>query len=336
MSHREAVLRLAAKRRLTDAIYEFEFRAPDGSALPPFDAGAHLNVEGPSGIRRSYSLTNDPAETDRYVIAVSRDEAGRGGSMDLVDHAEPGTDLLITWPRNSFELVEAERYLFIAGGIGITPIRSMTKVVSRRPGTSSTLLYLGREASQMAYLEDLLPTAAHGVSIHASAEHGGRADLWDLLSVPDDGLHVYCCGPAPLMEQVRLLTVHWRSRNIHLEDFSGVDTGAPAATPFTARWHPTGELIEVPADRTLLRSLQDAGVELPSSCESGTCGSCRLSLLSGEPEHRDLYLDHSERAGSIMPCVSRAAFGPLVLDRPREPAFGEGDVSQPRRHARLI
>lgn len=309
------MLRLAAKRMLTDSICEFELRAPDGSALPPFEAGAHLNIEGPSGIRRSYSLTNDPVESDRYVIAVSRDEAGRGGSMDLVDHAEPGTELLITWPRNGFELVRAERYLFIAGGIGITPIRSMIKAVSRRPGTSSTLLYLGREASKMAYLEDLLPTEAHAVNIHASADRGGRADLWDYLAVPDDGLHVYCCGPARLMEQVRLLTVHWRSRNIHLEDFSGVGAGAASAGPFTALWNPTGELIEVPADRTLLRSLQDAGIELPSSCESGTCGSCRLSLLSGEPEHRDLYLEEPERTGSIMPCVSRAVAGPLVLDR---------------------
>ncbi|GAA4366723.1 PDR/VanB family oxidoreductase [Paeniglutamicibacter cryotolerans] len=315
MSKREAVLRLSAKRMLTDVICEFEFRAPDGSALLPFEAGAHLNVEGPSGIRRSYSLTNDPEETDRYVIAVSRDEAGRGGSMDLVDHAAPGTDLLITWPRNGFELVKAERYLFIAGGIGITPIRSMATVVTRRPGTSSTLLYLGKERSKMAYLEDLLPTDTHRVDIHASAERGGRADLWDYLAVPDDGLHVYCCGPAPLMEQVRLSTVHWRRRNIHLEDFSGVGTGAAAAAPFTARWNPTGKLIEVPADRTLLHSLQDAGIELSSSCESGTCGSCELSLLSGEPDHRDLYLEDQERAGSIMPCVSRAVAGPLVLDR---------------------
>lgn len=315
MNAHESYVRLSSKRMLTDTICEFEFRAQPGSALRPFEAGAHLNVESPSGLRRSYSLTNDPIETDRYVIAVSRDASGRGGSQDLIDNTEPGMELLITWPRNGFELVSAERYLFIAGGIGITPLRSMAQALTRRPETSSTLLYLGRDTARMAYVDELSSSARHTVRIHASSEQGGRMDLWDYLAVPDDGLHIYCCGPIPLMEEVRRSTMHWRSTNVHLEDFAGVSAQAMVSTAFSARWNPTGELIEVPARSTLLHSLQDAGIELPSSCESGTCGSCRLSLLSGEAEHRDLFLEEQERDRAIMPCVSRAAIGPLVLDR---------------------
>ncbi|GAB2496306.1 PDR/VanB family oxidoreductase [Nocardiopsis aegyptia] len=302
MSRTDLSVRVSAKEMLTPSICRFELRAADGGTLPPFTPGAHVNVRGPGGAVRSYSLTD--GDERMYAISVAREAAGRGGSVALVDGTAPGDTLTVSEPRNDFELLTAKRHLLIAGGIGITPMRAMFHRL-RAEGGSVRLLYLTRTAEETAYLDELRdPELADQVVLHHSSE-AGRLDLWPYLAEPDDGARVYCCGSRPLMEEVRALTMHWRPSRIHFEDFSGVDATANAR-PFRATWAPTGRTVEVGTGRTLLDALRGAGADVPSSCRSGTCGTCRLRLVSGAVEHRDLYLSEDERASFLMPCVSRA------------------------------
>ncbi|MDI2130852.1 PDR/VanB family oxidoreductase [Yinghuangia seranimata] len=298
-------LRIAAKRMLTPDICEFDLRPADDRALPGFAPGAHINVDTPGGATRSYSLTNDPAEEHRYVIAVARDAAGRGGSVGMVDRTAVGDPLAVSAPSNAFALRPAKRYLLVAGGIGITPIRPMFHRL-RADGADVRLVYLTRSAQETAYLDDFVrdPDAA---TVHHSADGRGRLDLWPFLAEPDDDTRVYCCGGRPLMDEVRALTMHWRPSVVHFEAFTGVDATDGTALPFRAVWEPTGATVDVPATGTLLDALRAQDIEVPSSCESGTCGTCRLRLLAGEPEHRDLVLTDAERGAFVIPCVSRAA-----------------------------
>ncbi|TWE22509.1 PDR/VanB family oxidoreductase [Prauserella muralis] len=301
-------VRIAAKRMLTPRIREFTLAAADGTALPAFTAGAHVNVDTPGGATRSYSLTGDPRRRDRYVIAVAREADGRGGSASLVDGAEPGDHLRISPPVNTFPLHRAARYLLVAGGVGITPLRAMYHDLVRR-GADVRLLYLTRTPGDTAYRDEL--AADEAVRLHHSA-HAGRLDLWPYLAEPDDDARIYCCGPPSLMDEVHALTMHWRPSRVHFEDFAGVSGTDGTSEPFRALWRPTGQVVDVPATATLLQALRDTGVEVPSSCESGTCGTCRLHRHGGEAEHRDLVLEPHERERYLMPCVSRAPGGATI------------------------
>ena len=302
MSRADLSVRISAKEMLTPSICRFELRPADGGTLPPFAPGAHVNVRGPGGDVRSYSLTDGDEHV--YAISVARDPAGRGGSVALVDGTALGDTLTVSAPRNDFALLPAKRHLLIAGGIGITPMRAMFHRL-RAEGGAVRLLYLTRTEEETAYLSELRGSEpADQVVLHHSAA-AGRLDLWPHLAEPDDGARVYCCGPRPLMEEVRALTMHWRPSRIHFEDFAGVDPTGDAR-PFRATWAPTGRTVEVGAGQTLLDALRAQGAEVPSSCRRGTCGTCRLRLVSGTALHRDLYLSEEERASFVMPCVSRA------------------------------
>jgi len=308
---------VAGDRALTPAVRELDLRDPAGGELPPHPAGSHLTLTTPGGHRRSYSVTNPPSQRDRYVVAVQREAAGRGGSASLVDDLRTGDEVSVAAPRDGFELVDAERYLFVAGGIGITPLRGMLHEVLARGHRDVTLLYLTRSPEETAYRDELLALAAdedlaHVVVLHHSAS-AGRADLWPWLEHPDDGLHLYACASAGLLEEVRALTVHWRPSRVHLEDFTGVAPLRPGGRPFTAVWAPTGARVEVAATTTLLDALAGAGLGVPSSCGSGTCGTCRLALLDGDVEHRDLVLRPEERATAVLPCVSRATSAEVTV-----------------------
>ena len=298
-------------------IQAFELRHPQGLPLLPFTAGSHLRVKTPAGMLRQYSLCNDPAETDRYRIAVKREDNGRGGSASMVDQLRAGDLLEVGEPENQFALEErASRFLLIAGGIGITPMLSMAYQLNAE-GRPYQLIYLSRDAQSTAFLEELRgPAFAGKVKVHHDQGDPAQAlDLWPLLEKPGSttGLHLYCCGPAGLMDAVRDMSGHWPASAVHFESF-GVDTRAQADDqPFEVRVKSSGQRLTVPVGSTVLQVLREHGITVPSSCESGTCGSCKTGLLEGQADHRDLVLMDDEKASQIMVCVSRGQ-GSLLLD----------------------
>lgn len=316
MGERALELSISRKRMLTPQICELELRRPDGGPLPRFEAGAHLNVETPGGKVRSYSLSGDPEDTGRYTIAVKREDDGRGGSRSMVEETTEGGRLTVSEPSNAFPLVEAPKYLLIAGGIGITPILSMMRQLVHDGHAAFRVIYCTRSPELTAYADELSrPEFAGRVTIHHDDGDPSKIyDFWPEFETPDK-THVYCCGPAPLMEEIRNLSGHWSSSQIHFEDFAGVSATGEDARPFVVEQASTGKRFEIPADKSILEVLREHDVHLPSSCESGTCGSCQTKLVSGLVEHRDLFLSEKERLSSIMVCVSRAAEdSELVLD----------------------
>jgi phthalate 4,5-dioxygenase reductase component len=212
--------------------------------------------------------------------------------------------LRISAPINNFSLRDAPRYLLIAGGIGITPIRSMLHELLENGRVGVDVLYLTRRKQDAAYLSEMSAMPGANVTAHHS-DSSGRMDLWPFLADPD-GRHVYCCGSPALMDEVRTLTMHWNPRAVNFEAFSGVSSATPGNAPFSAVWSPTGESFEVPAGTSLLDALRSRAIDVDSSCNSGTCGTCKLRVVSGVPLHRDLVLDGVERTMAIIPCVSRA------------------------------
>ncbi|WP_426959176.1 PDR/VanB family oxidoreductase [Muricoccus radiodurans] len=310
-------LRVARAEPAADGIQLLELRHPDGSDLPAFTPGAHLSVRVPSGAMRNYSLCGDPRERDRYLLAVKREEGGRGGSVSLVEGVRAGDEIEVSEPRNLFELDgRAPEYIFVAGGIGITPILSMIRHVRAEGTKRFHLYYLTRSAGVTAFREELsAPDLAGHVTIHHDDGDPDNAfDLWPVFEEPTKA-HIYCCGPRPLMDAVRDMTGHWPEKAVHFEDF-GSDLVRPRAddTPFRIRLGRDGEELEVPVGVTIMEVLRGHGRRVPSSCESGTCGTCRTGYLEGKVDHRDMVLSPAERKKSLMVCVSRAKSDLLVLD----------------------
>ena len=313
-------LQVVRKDTLAGGIYLFELRHTDNSPLPPFTAGAHLTVQVPKGDKRNYSLCNNPADTTFYQIAVKRDALGRGGSMSMADEVHVGDLLLVSVPRNNFKLhPRATEFLFVAGGIGITPILAMMRHLKSQGNANFKLIYCTRDAASTAFLDELTsPEFTSHVQLHH--DHGDinhAFDFWPLFETPTKA-HVYCCGPRGLMDAVADMSGHWPSGSVHFESF-GVDASAYAAnTAFTVRLNSSGLRVPVSAEQTILQALRACGQIVASSCESGTCGSCRTGLLGGQAEHRDMVLSDDEKASNIMVCVSRALPGlvspELVLD----------------------
>jgi phthalate 4,5-dioxygenase reductase subunit len=342
MSDAKFTVRVAGKHALTPTVHQLDLRPVGDVALPAFQVGAHINVDTPGGHTRSYSINNDPEDTGRYLIAVRRTGTGRGGSVSLVDNTAVGDTLTISEPRNSFPLHAATRYLLIAGGIGITPIRAMLRSILAAGIRDVHLIYLTRSAAETAYYDELTdPELADYVTLYHRAEHGGAPfDFWPYLADPgaDPGAEpgadpgsglgagsalglggaggsgdtpgadrrIFCCGPESLQDEIRALTMHWRPSTVHFEDFNGVSAFGEMSAPFRAVWQPTGAAVEVSAQETLLDALRREGATIPSSCESGTCGTCRIRLLDGSPLHRDVVLTPEEQTSYVMPCVSRA------------------------------
>lgn len=309
-------LRVAAITEVADGVRSFELVQADGSDLPPFTAGSHVKVETPSGQLRKYSLCNDPAERHRYVIAVKRDDGGQGGSLSMHAQLKEGDTLPTSVPDNAFPLVEGARsYTFIAGGIGITPILSMIRSFGELPPAAWKLYYLTRSPETTAFLDELKdPALKRNVVIHH--DHGnpdGSYDLWPALEKPGTG-HVYCCGPKGLMESVRDMTGHWSRNNIHFESFNEGGGVKADDKPFTVKLAKSGREFTVPVGKSILAVAREHGCNTASSCESGTCGTCRTALLEGEADHRDMVLYPEEMDSQIMICVSRARSERLVID----------------------
>lgn len=309
-------VQVASVREVADDIVEFRLVAAKGVALAAFTPGAHVHVAVPCGGTRQYSLCNDPAEPGEYVIAVKRELQGRGGSISLIEKIRPGDEIDISDPCNDFELQPAEggRVVLIAGGIGITPILSMARAL-HRAGTNFHLYYLTRSPELTAFRDEILaaPFAKHVTIHHDYGDVTRSLDLASVLAEPEDSV-VYCCGPTGLLRAVREQSAHWPKGSVRFEDF-GTTPAAPASEEggFTVTLADNRGSYFVPPDKTILQVLQEAGLDMPSSCEAGTCGTCRMRLISGVPDHRDLVLFDDEMNDSIIICCSRAKSDEIVV-----------------------
>ena len=297
-----------------------ELRSPDNGLLPPFRAGAHIDLHLPGGLCRQYSLANAPSERDRYVIGVGLAPASRGGSAYLHEQLAVGARIEVGEPRMLFGLEpNATSHVFIAGGIGITPILSMIRWCEAQ-GQAWTLLYCVRSRARAAYAWEL---ARHGakVRLHVDEEAGAAVDLPGWLAAQAPGTHVYCCGPSGLMDAVAASAaqVGIPGAATHFERFTAdkpAHDRTPPARSFTVRLKRAGLEIQVGPEQSLLEALEASKLCVPSACREGLCRSCELSLLEGEADHRDFVLSEEERAAQrcILPCVSRARSAALVID----------------------
>jgi phthalate 4,5-dioxygenase reductase subunit len=308
---------VAHKAQVADDIYMFELRAPSRGKLPEFTPGSHITVTTPAGQKRRYSLCNDSQERDRYAIAVKREVEGRGGSLSFTTDVKEGDEVEVQPPANEFEMASSEpkQYIFIAGGIGITPIRSMIQHVVRLGKTNFKLYYFTRTPSMMAFRNEFSAPEFEGKVVlhHDQGDPDQAYDLWPVLE-EDRGAHLYCCGPRGLMDAVRDMTGHWPDSAVHFEDFVGATANRADDTPFQIKLAKSRQSYEVPAGTSILDTLRQHGHVLPSSCESGTCGTCRTRFIAGEPDHRDLVLSEREKRNEVMICVSRAKSPELTLD----------------------
>lgn len=305
-----AVVRSA--QPLADGVLSIQLAAPDGGPPPLREPGAHLTVHLPTGADRQDSLCGDPAVRDKYSIAVRLSEPSRGGSQWLHEHAQPGQRIDISGPGNLFGLVPAQRYLFIAAGIGITPIKTM--IESLPPGRWWELVYLGRTRAAMPYLETLAFRYPDRVLVYARDEHPGRLDLAALLAARNAETEVCVCGPEPLLSKATDLVP---ARRLHLERFSpAARDGTEPARPVDITCGRSGKEIHVLAGVSVLQALQAQAVPIAGSCGEGFCGTCEVRVLRGSPQHLVSTLNEQDReTGGIMyPCVSRAFSPALVLD----------------------
>jgi phthalate 4,5-dioxygenase reductase subunit len=310
-------LRVTSNDAIAEGIHLIELRDPNGKPLPGFSAGAHIAIRLPNGLVRKYSLCNDPAERARYQIAIKREANGRGGSIYLVDRVKAGDELMVVAPVNDFRLPpRAQDFLFIAGGIGVTPMMAMIRQL-RAENKRFRLFYCTRSPEATAFLEELsAPEFAGRVTIHHDQGDPARSlDLKPILAERHNREHLYCCGPRPLMEAVRKITDHWSSAAVHFEAFSEAETHKPDDRPFRVRLARSNKVVDVPVNKTILDVVRENGLEVPSSCETGTCGTCRTKLLAGEADHRDLVLAEHEQLDQIMICVSRARGEEITIDR---------------------
>ncbi|MGW0363195.1 PDR/VanB family oxidoreductase [Streptomyces sp. NPDC002990] len=284
-------------------VLELGLRSPD---LPPWTPGAHVDVTLPSGLIRQYSLCGDPADSGTYRIAIRLVEDGRGGSREAHAQLVEGAELELRPPRNRFELVPAPSYVFVAGGIGITPVLPMLRAATAA-GADWTLLYGGRSRASMPFLAEL---AAYGRRVTVVPEdEGGLPDLAPLAGI-GPGTLVYCCGPDPLMRAVTAAVPDPAA--VHLERFAPPETGP--AKGFAVELRRSGRTVEVGAEESVLTAVRRELPDTPYSCQQGFCGTCQHRVLAGEVDHRDELLTDQERADSMLLCVSRAKGRHLALD----------------------
>lgn len=306
-------LEVVARAEAAEGIVRIALASAAGAALPAFTAGAHIDLHLPNGLVRSYSLLE--ADRDMYAIAVACDRASRGGSSWIHEHLQPGVRIGSSAPRNNFPLAEAaERSLFIAGGIGITPIMSMLARLEalRRDWR---LVYCARSRRAAAFADDL---ARYGdrVRLHLDDEAGGGfADIGALVTRAQPQTHFYCCGPLPMLAAFEAATQALDPAQVHVEYFSA---RAPRSTAggYTVVLARSGRELEVRAGHTIIDTMMMAGIDTPYSCLEGVCGTCETRVLEGEPDHRDLVLSRAERDSNrtMIICCSGSKSARLVLD----------------------
>ncbi|WP_151476352.1 PDR/VanB family oxidoreductase [Streptomyces albicerus] len=310
----EETLVVATRTRVADGVVSLTLRRPDGRPLPSWTPGAHIDLLLDGSLIRQYSLCGDPAEGDAWRIAVLREPQGRGGSAYVHDYLPEGTAVRVRGPRNNFPLRPATRHLFIAGGVGITPILPMVEA-AEAAGADWLLLYGGRTRTSMAFLERLTP---YGDRVHVRPQDEfGLLDLAAFLGPPKDDTLVHACGPEPLLRAVQEQCADWPAGTLGLERFAPVRPAeARSAGAFEVVLARAGVTLTVPSDRSVLETVEAAGVEVDFSCREGTCGTCETDVLDGTPDHRDSLLSEDERAtgDTMLICVSRSCGPRLVLD----------------------
>ncbi|GAC06432.1 PDR/VanB family oxidoreductase [Paraglaciecola chathamensis] len=313
-------VKVVSKKIVAEDICLFELAHIDGSALPPFSAGAHIDVEIPGGIIRQYSLCNPAGENHTYQIAVLKDPTSRGGSLAMHLQVNSGDRIKISEPKNHFPLTNgATRSLLFAGGIGITPILCMAERLAHS-GADFELHYCTRSPAKTAFMERIQasPFAEH---THFHFDDGiaeQKIDAASILASPKAGVHVYVCGPGGFMEHI-LKTAeenNWSTKQLHREYFAAGPIDSSHSGSFEVEIGSTGQILEIPANKTVIEVLETFDIEIPFSCESGVCGTCVTRVLDGIPDHRDFFLTEEEKAQNniFTPCCSRAKSSRLVLD----------------------
>jgi ferredoxin-NADP reductase len=284
-----------------------------GRSLPAWTPGAHIDLVLDDEVIRQYSLCGRTADTDRWQVAVLRAPQSRGGSV-AVHELKVGSTVRVRGPRNHFPLVSSPRYLFVAGGIGITPILTMIREVEAA-GAEWELHYGGRSRASMAFAEELAPFADR---VHLVPEDElGRLDLDAVLADPRPDTLIYACGPEPLLVALEERCSAWPSGALHLERFAARAAEVPdQENEFELVLQRSGRTLQVPADRTVFDVVREAGVSVLGSCLEGICGTCETTVIEGDIDHRDSVLDEEERATDevMMICVSRCRSARLVLD----------------------
>ncbi len=313
-------VRVVRKAVEAEGICSFELQAVDGRGLPAFSAGSHVDVQVPGGWVRPYSLCNDPTETHRYLIAVLREAASRGGSAALHEQVHEGDTLRIGAPKNHFALAhDAQRHLLLAGGIGVTPVLCMAERLAAI-GADFEMHYCTRSAARTAFA-GRIQRSGYAARVAFHFDDGPDAQKFDLAACvarPEPGTHLYVCGPKGFMDAV-LGTARqcgWPEAQLHFEFFTADAAPQAGDGAFQVRLASSGRVIDVAADQSVARALDAAGVIVPTSCEQGVCGTCLTRVLDGVPDHRDLYLTAEEQAANdqFTPCCSRAKTPLLVLD----------------------
>ena len=315
-------MRVAHAADASTSVKMYELVRGDGTALPPFTPGAHIDLHLGNGMRRSYSLLNDPTETHRYLIGVRRDDGGRGGSVHIHRSLQVGDEVHVDAPRNNFTLDEAAKHtLLLAGGIGITPLLSMAHRLTALK-KSWQLVYCGRNLAQLAFVEEaraMAQSAQADFRLHLDgAPDSTPLDIYALMQQLPPHAHAYCCGPAGMLSAFRECEPLRPAGTLHWEYFAAAPTDGEQKTTgdFELRLAKSQKQFTVAANQSILDLLLDHGVELEYGCMEGVCGACRTGVLEGRPDHRDFVLSPQERAAnnSIMPCCSRSLSPCLVLD----------------------
>ena len=298
-----------------DGVLSLRLVHPDGDPLPEWSPGAHVDLTLKGSLVRQYSLCGDPGDRGSYRVAVLREQAALGGSEYVHEGLRPGHRLRVVGPRNNFDFLPAKRYVFVAGGIGITPLLAMLTEAERQ-GTDWELWYGGRREDSMAFLDEL---ASYGDRVRVIPEEThGRLDLATALPTPDPGTLVYCCGPEGLLAAVEEHAAGWPEGTLQVERFKAkqIDVDPDGEQPISVDCRRSGRVVQVPADVPVIDALESAGITVSSSCRDGICGTCETKVLAGIPDHRDSLLSDTEQASgtTMMICVSRARTPELALD----------------------
>lgn len=304
--------------QVADGVASLVLRRVDGSDFPVWEPGSHIDLHLTDGLVRQYSLCSTPDNLATLRIGVLHVADSRGGSRHVHENLVAGAPLAISAPRNNFPMIDSRKYLFVAGGIGITPIIPMLEA-AEAAGKQWTLVYGGRSRSTMAFSEQLVATyGAEKVRI-AAEDETGRLDLQEVLGMPRAHMLVYACGPGGMLRAIEELCMGWPPGALHTERFVADALGAGASSePFEVELARSGTSVTVAANQTILEAVELVGARVLSSCRAGLCGTCETAVVSGEPDHRDAVLTEADKdsGGIMMVCVSRAAAGcsRLVLD----------------------
>jgi len=310
---------VVSRNNEAQGICTYELANVDGSALPAFSAGSHIDVHLPGGLIRQYSLCNHPDEQHRYLIGVLKDPASRGGSQSLHEHIKGGDRLRISEPRNLFPLVhEARRSLLFAGGIGITPILCMAERLAHS-GADFEMHYCARSSERAAFVERIRNSPfADRVFLHFDEQPETAMNTAQVLANPQPDTHLYVCGPSGFMQHVldSARAQDWQENALHREYFAAAPVDSSNDGSFSVKVGSTGQVFDIPPDKTVVQVLESHGIDIPMSCEQGVCGTCLTRVLEGVPDHRDMFLTEEEQAcnDQFTPCCSRSKSPMLVLD----------------------